>query len=78
MPEVREIQIEMEFIRLDSLLKLCDLVSTGGEAKLWIADGNVRVNGERCLQRGKKIYPGDFVATKMTRIRVKRADGYAD
>jgi ribosome-associated protein len=47
------------FIRLDSFLKLCDAVQTGGHAKLIIQNGEVRVNGEICTQRGRKLRPGD-------------------
>ena len=53
--------ITTEFIRLQDLMKLGSLVSTGGEAKIVIQDGQVSVNGETCLQRGKKLRPGDVV-----------------
>ena len=49
-----EIKIETEFIKLDALLKFANLVSSGGEAKLRIAEGEVLVNGEKCTMRGKK------------------------
>ncbi len=55
------IQIETEFIKLDSLLKFAALVDTGGEAKYAIQEGMVKVNGEICTMRGKKIRPGDTV-----------------
>ena len=55
------IKIKTEFIKLDALLKYAALVGTGGEAKLVIADGLVRVNGEVCTMRGKKITPGTEV-----------------
>ena len=55
------IAITTEFIRLQDLMKLGSLVSTGGEAKVMIQDGQVSVNGEVCLQRGKKLRPGDVV-----------------
>ena len=55
------ITIHTEFIRLQDLMKLGNLVSSGGEAKLLIQDGQVRVGGEVCLQRGKKLRPGDVV-----------------
>ena len=56
-----EIKIETEFIKLDALLKFANLVSSGGEAKIRIAEGEVRVNGEICTMRGKKLRPGDTV-----------------
>jgi ribosome-associated protein len=48
-------------IRLDALLKLANAVESGGQAKLEIQSGQVRVNGEICTQRGKKLLPGDCV-----------------
>ena len=56
-----EIKIETEFIKLDALLKFANLVSSGGEAKLRIAEGEVLVNGEKCPMRGKKLRPGDRI-----------------
>ena len=55
------ITITTEFIRLQDLMKLGNLVSSGGEAKVLIQDGKVSVNGEACLQRGRKLRPGDVV-----------------
>ena len=58
---MEKISINTEFIKLDSLLKFAALVGTGGEAKVVISEGMVKVNGEVCTMRGKKIYPGDRV-----------------
>lgn len=58
---IEKISITTEFIKLDSFLKLCGAASTGGEAKMMIADGLVLVNGEGCTMRGKKMRPGDTV-----------------
>lgn len=55
------ITIQTEFIKLDAFLKYANAVSSGGEAKILIADGQVEVNGEVCTMRGKKIRPGDVV-----------------
>ena len=52
-------KIDTPFIRLDAFLKLCDAVQTGGHAKLVIQNEEVRVNGEICTQRGKKLHVGD-------------------
>lgn len=54
-------QITTPFIKLDSFLKAEDAVSSGGEAKIVIAEGYVSVNGEVELRRGRKLYPGDRV-----------------
>ena len=56
-----EIKIDTGFIKLDALLKFANLVSSGGEAKIRIAEGEVQVNGAPCLMRGKKLRPGDTV-----------------
>lgn len=53
------IHIATEFIRLDAAMKLSGLVDTGGQAKALIQGGQVSVNGETCLMRGKKLRPGD-------------------
>lgn len=53
--------IHTEFIRLDTLLKLAMVTPTGGQAKELIQAGKVLVNDEVCLQRGKKVRPGDCV-----------------
>ena len=52
-------KIDTDFIRLDAFLKMCDAVQTGGHAKIVIQEGEVRVNGEVCTQRGKKLRSGD-------------------
>ena len=56
-----KIEITSEFIKLDSLLKFANVVSTGGEAKNIIADEMVIVNNEICTMRGKKIRKGDNI-----------------
>ena len=56
-----EIKIKTEFIKLDSLLKYAGVVETGGIAKEIIAEERIKVNGEICTMRGKKLRPGDRV-----------------
>ena len=51
--------IATEFIKLESAMKLANILPSGGTAKLEIQEGNVLVNGEVCTMRGKKLYPGD-------------------
>ncbi|MBQ3586966.1 MAG: S4 domain-containing protein YaaA [Oscillospiraceae bacterium] len=57
-----EIAINTEFIKLDQFMKFADMVYTGGDAKGFIQDGEVKVNGEVCTQRGKKLRAGDVVS----------------
>jgi len=68
---VRCIIIKGEFIRLDALLKFASVASTGGEAKIMIQSGEVIVGSEPCLQRGKKIRPGDIVRHREGILLVK-------
>ena len=58
---MQKILIHTEFIKLQDLMKLADLVSTGGEAKLRILNEEVTVNGEICTMRGKKCRAGDII-----------------
>lgn len=71
---MREITITTEFIKLQDLLKFAGLVETGGEAKERVQAGEALVNGEPCLQRGKKIRPGDWVDFAGETLTVKYAD----
>ena len=57
--KMNEIKINTEFIKLDSFLKWCGAASLGSVAKMYILDEMVKVHGEVCTQRGKKIRPGD-------------------
>lgn len=59
--EVIQKHISTDFIRLDAFLKLCDAVQSGGHAKIVIQDGEIKLNGEVCVQRGKKLHVGDKV-----------------
>ena len=54
-----EVAIHTEFIKLQDALKYANAAETGGMAKAVIQDGEVKVNGEVCTMRGKKLYPGD-------------------
>lgn len=67
-----DIQITTEFIRLDALLKFAALVGTGGEAKYVISEGLVKVNGEACTMRGKKLREGDIVEFAGETVKVTK------
>ena len=51
--------IHTEFIKLQDAMKFANIVYSGGEAKALIQEEQVKVNGEVCTMRGKKLYPGD-------------------
>ena len=58
---MEEIVIRDEFIKLGQALKLAGAVDSGVDAKMYIQDGAVSVNGEVEVRRGRKLYPGDIV-----------------
>lgn len=66
-----EVKIITEFIKLDQLLKFLGAAAIGSEAKELIASGGVKVNGEVCTMRGKKIRPGDTINVYNKDITVK-------
>ena len=55
------VAVTTPFIKLDAFLKFCGAAETGGHAKLLVMEGEVKVGGEICTQRGKKLYPGTVV-----------------
>ena len=59
--EIRRAEIKTEFIKLDALLKYSGAAITGGEAKQYIEMKQVLVDGQPCMMRRKKVYPGQKV-----------------
>lgn len=66
-----EINITTEFIKLDQLLKFSGMTDTGGLAKEIIQEGLVKVNGEVCTMRGKKLRAGDTVTVEDYNLTIK-------
>lgn len=64
------IKIDTEFIKLQDLLKFAGLCETGGQAKILIQDGFVKVNGEICTMRGKKMRNGDVAELDGNKVQV--------
>ena len=64
------VAITTEFIRLQDFLKFADAVSSGGLAKTFVQSGQVTVNGQVELRRGRKLYPGDVVSFGPNRWQV--------
>jgi len=64
-----------EYITLDALLKATGLAGSGGEAKVLIAGGEVRVNGEVETRRGRKLRAGDEVTVGSSRVRIEAGPG---
>lgn len=71
------IEIKSPFIKLDAFLKLADAVQSGGHAKIAIQNEEVKVNGEICTARGKKLRNGD-IAEFDGRLYEVKADESAD
>lgn len=71
---MEEVYIKDEFIKLGQALKLCGAVGSGLEAKIYINEGLVKVNGEECLQRGRKLYAKDTFEYKGSRYVICTLD----
>lgn len=56
-----EIEIKDEYITLGQFLKIADLVSTGGEAKIFLLDNTILINNLKDNRRGRKLYKGDLL-----------------
>ena len=69
--EMEIIEINTEFIKLDQLLKWANFTASGVESKMFILNGEVKVNGEVETRRGKKIYDGYIVEFNGEKIKVK-------
>ncbi len=65
-----KIEITTSYIELDSFIKFTGICYTGGEAKLMIKDGLVKVNDEICTMRKKKLYSGDCVEIDFQKFTV--------
>ena len=58
---MKEIKINSEYIELQQLLKMESIISSGGQAKYYLAENDVFFNGEKETRRGKKLRPGDII-----------------
>lgn len=65
------IHLRDDFIKLGQALKAAGLVESGVEAKLLIQDGQVKVNGQVEIQRGKKLVAGDIVEFDGETIKIE-------
>lgn len=67
---MEEIKIHTEYIKLDDLLKFAGLLGSGGQAKAVIKEGLVKVDGEVCTMRGKKLRGGEIIEFNGNKIKV--------
>lgn len=58
---MKNIFIRTEYLELKNLLKMTNTIQTGGEAKYYLQENYVLINGEKDNRRGRKLYPGDQV-----------------
>ena len=68
---MREVEISREPVELYKILKFEAMVSSGGEAKIVIAEGLVRVNGEVETRKRKKIVAGDIIELGQEKVRIR-------
>lgn len=61
-----------EFIKLGQVLKATQAAENGGEAKEMILNGEIFVNGEVELRRGRKLYDGDLVSFEDQEIKIEK------
>ena len=66
--ENRVIKITTDYITLGQLLKLASIIQNGGQAKGYLAENEVLVNGEPDQRRGRKLRPGDTILTSGIRV----------
>lgn len=66
-----DIKITGEYITLGQLLKMCDFIQSGGEAKYAVKELDIRVNGEAEDRRGRKLYAGDTILIENQRFQLK-------
>ena len=72
---MREVKITKEPVELYKILKFEGIVSSGGEAKSVIDDGQVLVNGEVEKRRRKKIISGDVIEYMSEKLKIVRSEG---
>ncbi len=64
-------RIKDDFIKLGQALKAAGFAQSGVDAKYAVMDGLVKVNGEVCVQRGKKLFPGDVVEYRGQTLKIE-------
>ena len=65
-----EFKVKNEFITLGQLLKACDFISSGAQAKFAVKELDIKVNDEKEDRRGRKLYSGDVVVIDGSEIRL--------
>ena len=68
---MKEIKINKEYITLGQMLKFTAIISSGAMAKMFLAETEVIVNGDKEDRRGRKLYPGDIIEVLGQKYQVK-------
>ncbi len=68
---MKALKITTEYITLQQLLKIEDIISSGGEAKFFLANNIVYVNGEEENRRGRKLYPNDIIKVSGKEFKIE-------
>ena len=66
------ILIQTDYIALGQFIKLVGMIDTGGQAKSFLAEADIRVNEEKENRRGKKLYPEDRITINGSTFLVER------
>lgn len=67
---IKEIKIESEYITLGQFLKIADIISSGGEAKTFLACNRILINNEEDNRRGRKLYKDDVIEIDGKRYKI--------
>ncbi|MFX0560961.1 S4 domain-containing protein YaaA [Tepidibacillus infernus] len=59
---MNEVLIDTEYITLGQFLKMVDVIQSGGHAKIFLMEHQVKVNGEKETRRGRKLHPDDIIS----------------
>lgn len=70
--KIIKLKPEQEYIKLQSLLQVVDVISNGGEAKFFLLENTVCVNGEPEQRRGRKLFEGDTVEVSGQTISISK------
>ncbi len=70
--EIPMAKITTDYITLQQFLKLENIASSGGEAKILVSQLDIAVNGEKENRRGRKLYPGDEIVISGKRYTVEK------
>ena len=67
---IKDVKINDEYITLGQFIKVVDLISSGGEAKVYLNSNNVKVNGEDEKRRGRKLYKQDQIEINGSKYKI--------